>query len=370
MIKILYIVSTLERTGPVNQLFNLLLNLDAKKFLPIVLTLSPEKENTKIDDFRDRQIQVQSLRLNKLSGLFNLKARLDKAIVRIKPDIIHTQGYRADTVIYKLHTDIPKILTIRTDPIKDYPNRYGRLLGSYMARAHIKAAGRCKNAVACSKSLSEALEPYLGRRIAFIQNAVDDKKYYPITEKDKYKLRKKLKLDVDKKFFVFVGPLDKGKNIGKIITSFSRLAEPSKMELLIIGNGPEKEKFLNMTAKIDSIRIVGRKTNVSDYYLSCDYFISASRYEGLPNSVLEAMACGLPVVLSAIAPHKEIFETLPSYPYFFDYENADAITVLAEKIVKDDYKIRSRQTREIIEKRFSVSKNAEKYMSLYRSLLN
>src|SRR5690625_7810412 len=92
--RIMYLVSTLGASGPTNQLFNLVTNLDKKKYTPIIITLSPEPSNTLIDEFIEKEIKVKSLSLSRLKGLFKAKKKLNQIIKAYKQDIIHSQGLK------------------------------------------------------------------------------------------------------------------------------------------------------------------------------------------------------------------------------------------------------------------------------------
>jgi glycosyltransferase involved in cell wall biosynthesis len=80
---------------------------------------------------------------------------------------------------------------------------------------------------------------------------------------------------------------------------------------VIIGNGPERPPLARLSAQAgigERVEFTGEvdRQSVYERMLASDIFISASRVEGLPLAVMEAMACGLPVVLSDIPPHREI----------------------------------------------------------------
>ena len=65
--------------------------------------------------------------------------------------------------------------------------------------------------------------------------------------------------------------------------------------------------------------------HVQEYLGASNYFISASLAEGLPNSVLEAMACGLPCILSNIPPHVEIHEMNKDSSLMFDIKDVKGL---------------------------------------------
>ena len=82
------------------------------------------------------------------------------------------------------------------------------------------------------------------------------------------------------------------------------------------------------------------------------------------------MACGLPVILSNIDPHKEIFEALNSYPYFFNSNDIETLMALIEKIILSDYRKLSQQMLSLIEENFSAEINANRYMVHYNKHLS
>ena len=74
--------------------------------------------------------------------------------------------------------------------------------------------------------------------------------------------------------------------------------------LLLIGDGPLREACAEQG--VDSVLVTGQVDNVQDYLRASDVYVSSSMTEGMPLGVLEAMACGLPVLLSDIAAHREL----------------------------------------------------------------
>ena len=90
--------------------------------------------------------------------------------------------------------------------------------------------------------------------------------------------------------------------------------------------------------------------------------------EGLPNTVLEAMACGLPTVLSDIPSHNEIYEDIQGA--FFQLQDSKGLSVLLNKIVQDP-NIQKDASLKLIKKNFCAKTMSEKYQKLYiKKLIN
>ncbi len=98
------------------------------------------------------------------------------------------------------------------------------------------------------------------------------------------------------------------------------------------------------------VRLLPGREDVGAYYASADVFLSASRQEGMPYAVLEAAYCGLPLVLSDIAPHTSL--DLPG-AQLFSVEDAEAL-FRAVLTVKAD--ARSEARRNSVQQRFSLEK--------------
>jgi len=144
-----------------------------------------------------------------------------------------------------------------------------------------------------------------GNRIDLIDYfAIDSEKIITIPnlfdlEKIK-KLSTKLVDEVDfQKFtFVTVGRLDKGKNHSLMIDAFAKLDNPLT-QLIILGEGVERKaleeqiKVLNLT---DRVFLMGFDNNPYKYFSKSDAFVFSSSYEGFPNVLVEALACGLPII--------------------------------------------------------------------------
>lgn len=102
-------------------------------------------------------------------------------------------------------------------------------------------------------------------------------------------------------YAIAVGRFNAQKNYKLLIKSFVRatLETKSDTRLIILGDGPLKQKCTDLVKQMgaqEKILFLGRKTNVGDYLRKAKFFIMSSRYEGMPNALVEAMNAGLPVI--------------------------------------------------------------------------
>lgn len=109
---------------------------------------------------------------------------------------------------------------------------------------------------------------------------------------------------------ISAGAMDKSKGFGDVIKAMRRLREKrDDFEYHLYGDGPEKrkiEKYITANNMHDYVKLPGWVENSREYMRAADMFVTASCYEGLNSSLIEAMASGLPVVASDIPPHREI----------------------------------------------------------------
>lgn len=100
---------------------------------------------------------------------------------------------------------------------------------------------------------------------------------------------------------IAVGRLRVQKNFPLLIRAFVRVVRNIPSRLIIIGGGREEERLRALLRELDCEDIVslpGYQDNPYAYMSKADLFVSASLWEGMPNTILEALVCGLPVIAS------------------------------------------------------------------------
>jgi len=366
LIKIFYLVSTLRRTGPTNQLLNILKYLDRNKFLPYLLTLSPEPEDSMLEYFKNLNIPIDSLGLSRVKGLIASANLLKKTLKKYQPDLIHSNGIRADVLSSNYFKGIKRIATLRCCPYHNYPVVYGKIIGSYMAFKHIQALRKIDYPVGCSYAMAEEMKKKYGLDLVVVQNGVDKESFGCPINNEKIEIRKKLNLNLDKRIFVFVGNLNSGKNPSMLIKTFLASKISQKCLLIIIGDGPLRNICEKIANNNPNIKFVGRVDHVGQLLKASDFFISLSASEGLPNAALEAMATGLPVYLSDIIPHREILNYNKNAGKLLPLGDERQIIKILESSMADDYSVMSVAAASTIDQYLNAEKMSEQYQQLYQ----
>jgi teichuronic acid biosynthesis glycosyltransferase TuaC len=194
---------------------------------------------------------------------------------------------------------IPTVLTARGSDVNVHARE--RVAGALLRRA-IAGASRV---VAVADSLRDALLG-LGARpeqVVTLRNGVDLDRFRPV-ERGPARAR----LGLEGPTILCVGNLLPVKGHDLAIETVAGLAAAT---LLIAGEGPERARLETMASAAgltDRVRLLGNRSQseLIDLYAAADVLLLPSLSEGMPNVVLEALACGLPVVATAVGGVPEI----------------------------------------------------------------
>ena len=334
LIRVVYLVSTLRRAGPTTQLLNLLRHLDAGLFDPVVVTLSPEPADSMLPEFQALGVPVRTLAMSRLAGLVNRGWRRDvERLVGERLDastVVHSQGVRGDVIAARYFGGIPRVATARNFPHDDYPLKFGRLAGHWMARSHLAALRRLPNVVACSSTLAGLLHAR-GIAAGVIPNGVDTATFRPAGAAERADLRASLRLPAAARIGVSVGALSARKDPLLVVRAFRAVRNPG-LSLVFLGDGPLAAACRQAAQGDARIRFEGQVADVTPYLRAADFLVSASKSEGLPNAVLEAMACGLRVALTDIGPHRELIELAPALGDVVPVGDEHALALAIERL--------------------------------------
>lgn len=150
----------------------------------------------------------------------------------------------------------------------------------------------------------DVFSKFKDKMLPYVYNRMPN--YLTITPPEKLTLRQKLGLPTDRPLCVYVGRVTREKGLSYLTKAMQKVM--SNFCLLIVGDGDYLVEMKNECADDDRVIFVGQQTNVRDYLLSADFFISPSLHENLSISILEACAAGLPCIVTDVGGNPEIVE--------------------------------------------------------------
>ncbi len=123
-------------------------------------------------------------------------------------------------------------------------------------------------------------------------------------------IRKELGLPLDSLLLLCVGELNANKNQRQLVEALAELkADFPQVQLVLAGEGPKADELRALAATLgvsDRVHLLGYRDDVPRLMQSADLFVFASKREGLPVAVMEAMASGLPIVATKVRGNRDL----------------------------------------------------------------
>ena len=267
-------------------------------------------KGNKIEIYQPRYMSLSLLRVGNysLSTLFRDQA-IKKAYKRLnrKPDALYAHFWDCGVAATRINeTGVPIYVVSGESEIRVL-DRYPK---AEIGRAVKKIAGLI---CVSTKNLDESKELGLyddNMRTIVIPNAIDNSIFKVL---DKNELREKLSIDQNEKVACFVGAFINRKGVMRLVSAAKKVPE---LKLILIGSGTEEPIS-------DQIIFKGKVPHekIPEYLNAADVFVLPTLAEGCCNAIIEALACGLPVVSSDLPFNKDVLNK----------DNAILIDPLSEK---------------------------------------
>jgi L-malate glycosyltransferase len=273
------------------------------------------------------------------------------------PDVIHSHksypGGFLGTILQK-RKKIPNIITEHSS-IKTY-------FRSWLHKECVKYSLRnAASVIAVSNSLKEEISVLCPRHVKVIHNIVDVNKFYVKKPKREQFLN-----------IGFLGGLgNNNKGLDLLIKSVS-LLENKKYMLHIGGNGVLKDSYIEMAKDygIESkCKFYGEITHnkIPEFYSGLDLFVLPSRYETFGIVLIEAMACGIPVIATRCGGPQEIITEMTGI--LIDKENIDELAFAIKRMSENLESYNSSVIRNYVEEYFGKQTFIEQISSHYNEVL-
>lgn len=175
--------------------------------------------------------------------------------------------------------------------------------------------------------------------------------------------------DAGTKVVLYAGRMDAGKNVETVIRAIAMAAGEVPFVALMCGDGPGRRGLERLARELgiaERVIFKGYVENLWELMRRADAFVTLSRFEGCPNVVLEAMACGCPLVVSDIPAHRELLDE-GSARFAGPDDVVRAAAQLKETLLfGDEARARAAQSRA---SRQPIAATARLYERLYRGIL-
>ncbi|MDD5579528.1 MAG: TIGR03088 family PEP-CTERM/XrtA system glycosyltransferase [Methylobacter sp.] len=372
---IVHIIYRLGIGGLENGLVNLINNMPKDAYRHAIISL---KSST---DFQDRLIRsdVEIYQLNKKEGQdWGSFIHLYKLLKQIKPAIVHTRNLA--TIEYQIPAWLAGVKhRVHGEHGWDVFDPEGENIKYQWVRRIIKPL------IHQYIPLSKHLESYLTEKIKVspqkitrICNGVDTSIFYPLQGNKTPLSGCSCLFTQDDLVIGTVGRMHGVKDQLTLVKAFIYTCEQqptlkSRLKLIIVGDGPLRRKAIHLLEEnqlMDNAWLPGKRSDVAEIMRRLDLFILPSLAEGISNTILEAMATGLPVIATNVGGNPELVEDGKTGRL----TPAGDPVAMAEKIldyVSNEEKRRrhGQHAEQQVLQRFSLAAMVDHYKSVYDSLL-
>jgi glycosyltransferase involved in cell wall biosynthesis len=292
-IRIAFVITELNVGGAERCLTQLAIGLDRTRFEPLVISIAPRpvhEQEALVNLLESEQVPVRFLNASSKWQLPIGIWRLRKALAAFKPDVVQSFLFHAD-VLTRLAGGASTWRSFLGFRVAD-PTRWRQ-------RCERWAARRATAVVCVSEAVSEYARDEAGihpEKLVVIPNAIDVEKQREAKPLDLTSIG----VGGSRRVILCVGRLHPQKGMEWLLETMPALFERlPDHDLLIVGTGPDEARLRQQARdlKVDHrVHFVGWRDDVPCLMAASSQLVLTSRWEGMPNVVLEAMAAALPIV--------------------------------------------------------------------------
>lgn len=369
---IAHLIYSLSTGGLENGLVNIINRLPPGAYRHVIICI------TSADEFAARITapDVQVVQMHKREGHdWGFYLRLRRLLRELRPAIVHSRNLAA------LEAQLCGLGLGARRLHGEHGREVGDLDGSNRKYLLFRRLMRffVHRYIAVSRDLERWLVERVGvpaSRVTQIYNGVDHQRFSPGSVKPLALLPQQWREAGDILVVGTVGRLTPVKDQQLLLRAAALLREAQpghRLRVLLVGDGPLRESLQALAGELgirDVLWMAGDRDDVPELLQLMDIFVLPSLGEGISNTVLEAMASGLPVVATAVGGNLELVEEGVSGRLVPSGDAAALRDALAALLVDDDLRARcGERAREFVSSRFDWDRTVHEYKGIYDSLL-
>ncbi len=320
---------------------------------------------TEVSDFvQHLNNSVEVHQLNKKSGKdLASHCRLFKLLRQIKPNILHT--YNLAAIEYHLVAKLAGVKGhIHAEHGRDNADPQGLNKKHNLLRKLMSPF--IDYFVAVSTDLADWLKETVeipSKKVNLIRNGINTDSFY------------RQRADDDVVRFIHVARFDLVKDQAGLITAFAQLLQDSdiKAHLMLVGDGEQMSPLKSLVQQLninEYVEFTGAKNNIAELLSNADVFVLSSIAEGIPMTVLEAMASSLPVISTHVGGLPELI--IPhENGLLVEKQNSEQLSLAMENYVnnRDFIEQHGKRAKLFIEDNYSEKNMVSEYLNLYNKSL-
>jgi sugar transferase (PEP-CTERM/EpsH1 system associated) len=310
---ITHVIYRLGVGGLENGLINLINQMPPEKYRHSIICLT---ESTQFSEgLKDKNVQI--IELHKKEGQdWRSFITFYQQLKQLKPDIIHTRNLAAleyqlpaflAGIKHRIHSEHGWDVFDPDGNNKKY--QWLRRLLQPLIKVFIPLSWHLQDYLIKKIKISE-------NKIRRICNGVDTQKFYPAKKNQRFLIDCPLSFDEKKVFIGTVGRMHGVKDQMTLVKAFITLMQKhtelsDQINLILIGDGPLKQEATELLEKhqlLQNVWLPGARRDIAEIMRSFDIFVLPSQAEGISNTILEAMATGLPVIATEVGGNTELIK--------------------------------------------------------------
>jgi len=372
-------------TGPANQAYHISLNLEKRGIDSPIFTSDYGAETSPPFEMMGN-VKVKRFSVYGRFLQFFLTPGMIPELVRINPDIIHVHGYR----------NFQSNVAYLSSKMKNIPlvvNPHGTALAyEVIAKTRIRktpyalydvatSKGILKNADCVVASTRQEFDELIRfgierQRVKIVPVGVDIKKYDSI----------KAFRDEDILNVLFVGRISRNRNVGLLVEAFASVAKEREDVRLTIVGGEGRSCFIDRLGYLGNLKKRVADMGLSDYvefagplydtslieaYKSADIFVYTSLYESFGQTILEAAACGLPIISTPVGVANDLIVDGKS-GFFTSFDDPGRLSEKMLLLLCDEGLRRkfSRNIQATVREKYEWDRIIGEYLAIYRGLMS
>ncbi len=360
-IRIAFCITELDPGGAERALTQLVLSLDRDKWEPYVICLGPRAHLVAV--LESANVPVLCLNARGLLSLPRVLFQLTQHLRRIKPAILQTFLFHAN-LVGRIAARLAGVKTVVSGlRVAERQSAWHRWLDRWTN--WLVATNVC-----VSKGVSDFSAEVAGlnpAKLMVIPNSVDAELFTRATPADMTQFG----IPAGSRILISIGRLERQKGFDVLLEAVSLLNPlPDNAYFVIVGDGPDLNSLRNQSKLTDRVLFLGRRDDVPNLLAASNAFILPSRWEGMPNVVLEAMAAGLPLITTRVEGISELIHDGVNGLTVAPDQPAELANAILRILSQPDFRRNAGcNSQVLVAKEFTIQCTTDAYAKLYLQLL-